>query len=81
MKKRDKFGDFRIPNGINLNKALTIARWLRCSVAKIRRTGEIRVSHPRMKKPCKVNARKKHAVMWLTCWLRRLHEILRKDVA
>jgi hypothetical protein len=80
MKKRDIYEDFRIPFGLNLNVNLYIARrLLGCLIECIRRTGEIRVSHPRMKKPCsKLNARRKDSARCLTRWLRNLHEVLRK---
>jgi hypothetical protein len=65
-----------IPTGINLRNALDIARNLGCSVECVRRTGEIRVSHPRMLKSYKAKhpTRRKDCPMKLVVWLRSAAE-------
>ena len=65
-----------IPNGINLDKALQIARRLGCEVGPIRRTGEIKVAHPEMVKPCsRINGRSRNSTRRLIGWLRRLSDL------
>jgi hypothetical protein len=61
-----------IPTGIDLRKAFAIAAGLGCQVHCIRCTGEMRVSHPKMPKPCKVNARRKDCPRQLIVWMRYL---------
>ena len=65
-------GILAVSTGIDLTKALHIARGLGCQVAFVRRTGEIRVTHPLMAKSCKVNGRRKDCPRHLVGWLRTL---------
>jgi hypothetical protein len=53
-----------------------MARSMGCRVKKVRRTGEIRVSHDLQEKSVKVNERRKDAPRALTTWLKRLDEKL-----
>jgi hypothetical protein len=64
----------RIPSGINLVKALRIARDLGCYVQPVRRTGEIRVFYGDMRSG-KINCRRKDAPMHLIVFLRRIAEL------
>jgi hypothetical protein len=64
--------DFAIFGGMNLNKAMRAARHLGCSIFDIRRSGEVRFTHPLMDRPCRVNARRHSAPRHLVAWLRSL---------
>jgi hypothetical protein len=58
----------------NLRSTLRRATGLGCRVAKIRKTGELRVSHPAMEATVRINGRKKAAPRHLTVYLKRLEE-------
>lgn len=51
-----------------------------CEVEMLRQSGEVRITHPRMSKPCVVNGRRKDASRYLVVWLRRLVERLEEQV-
>ena len=46
----------------------------------LRQSGEARITHPRMTKPCVVNGRRKDASKYLVVWPRRLVERLEEQV-
>ena len=56
----------------NLCEALRRAHELGCKVSHIRATGEVRVSHPAVTKPVRVNGRRKDTPRKLLSMLRRL---------
>jgi hypothetical protein len=58
--------------GTNLDRALSIAARLGCEVFCVRRTGELRFSHPSQRRPCRVNGRRHDAPRSLVVWLRRV---------
>jgi hypothetical protein len=58
--------------GINLRDALRLFESLGGAVERKRRTGELRVRHPRLPKPVVVNCRRKDSPRALTVALRKL---------
>jgi hypothetical protein len=58
--------------GISLRKACSVARQLDCRVRGVRRTGELLVSHPRLQKMIRVNARRKDRPRSLLVTLRQV---------
>ena len=62
----------RIYSGMDLVKALRIAKDIGCQVVPVRRTGEIRVSHADALRSCLVNARRKDCSRRLVVFLRRI---------
>lgn len=66
----------RFHQGMNLRECLAEAARLGARVEPIRRTGEIRLSHPRMRGSGPVNARRKDAPRRLVVWLRLLERVL-----
>lgn len=58
--------------GMNLREALSTARGLGCTIAQIRGTGELIVSHPQVERRVVINRRRKDAPRELTTMLRRL---------
>lgn len=64
-----------INNGGNLPEIIRVAIMLGCSVKPPKGTGEVRFSHPRMKKPVKQHFGR-HASRAVVVWLRRLIEAL-----
>lgn len=58
--------------GMNLKKALRAARRMGCTVHNVRRSGEVRVFHPTVKKRINANRRKKDAPRALTTFLMQL---------
>jgi len=55
----------------NLREALELAEQLGCTVGPVRRTGEIRVSHPAIRKAVRLNGRRKDAPRSLVTLLRQ----------
>ncbi len=70
--------DVLIHPGMNLKKALRAARRLGCMVHTVRRSGEVRVAHPAVKKRINANNRKKDAPRSLTAFLTQLQEFARR---
>ncbi len=69
-------------HGMNLDRAIRFARDLGASVDPMRRTGEIRFSHPLMACPCgRVNGRRKDAPRSVTGWLKDLWVICQSRAA
>ncbi len=69
-----------IAQGIDMKRAFRLARQMGCEVEMLRQSGEARISHPRISKPCVVNRRRKDASKDLVVWLRRLVERLKEQV-
>ena len=61
--------------GANLRHTLREAESMGCRVATIRRTGELRISHPAIDRTVKLNGRRKDTPRALTCFLRRIAEL------
>jgi hypothetical protein len=59
-------------SGMNRRSALGLAKELGCRVERVRRTGEVRVSHPELQRPIRINARRKDTGRILTVALRQL---------
>lgn len=59
-------------SGMNRRDALVVAKELGCHVKRVRRTGELRISHPNLMKPIRINSRRKDTGRILTVALRRL---------
>jgi hypothetical protein len=62
----------RIFPGMSLRKALKAAHRLGCEISIPRRSGEVRIDHPKMKERQNVNSRRKDAPRALTCALLQL---------
>jgi len=73
-----KSDDSVVFSGMNQRAALRIARKLGATVRCVRRTGEIRVSHPALPDTVKFpnSSRRKDSPRSLTQWLRRLGHAL-----
>jgi hypothetical protein len=61
-----------VQHGMNLRQALAAATNLGCDVKKLRRTGEVIVSHPSIPLRVVVNSRRKDCPRQLSAFLRRL---------
>jgi hypothetical protein len=61
--------------GANLRQTLKESERMGCRVTTIRRTGELRISHPAIDRTVKLNGRRKDTPRALTCFLRRLAEL------
>ena len=59
-------------SGVNQREALKLAQHLGCTVEPIRCTGELRVCHPALLRPIRLNGRRKDAARVLTSALRHL---------
>lgn len=59
---------------MSLLDVLRLLRQLGATVAPVRRTGEVRVSHPAVIKSVRVNARRKEPSRALTVFLKRVQE-------
>jgi len=59
-------------SGINRRNALQLARHLGCEIQPVRGTGELRVFHPDLPRPVRINARRKDAGRALSKALRQL---------
>jgi len=73
-KKTNNSLDARVYAGMNSREALRIARELGCKIHPVRRTGEVRVSHQKLKRSRKLSdpSRRKDATRPFTTWLKRL---------
>jgi hypothetical protein len=58
--------------GMNQRNAIRAASSLGCQIEHVRRTGEIRVSHPAIDRPVRINGRRKSASRKLTTMLRHI---------
>lgn len=58
--------------GMDLIDALRVARSLGVRVEKVRRTGEVRLSHPLVPKPVNCNRRKKSASRAAVCLIQKV---------
>jgi len=63
----------RIVSGVNLLDCQKIAKRLGCDIQTVTGTGEIRFSHPKIRKSVRVDGRRKDAPRALTAWLNRIH--------
>ena len=63
-------------SGMNLRPALKIARKLACTVEPVRRTGEIRISHPAVPERVLVNGRRDSCPRSLTTYLKRVADLV-----
>jgi hypothetical protein len=61
-----------VTSGMDLRKALVLARSLDCHVRPVKRTGETRVSHRSISKSIKINGRRNDCPRALTQFLRAL---------
>jgi hypothetical protein len=59
-------------SGMDLRKALRAARKAGCLVVKIKATGEVRVSHPKVRITVRVNGRRKDAPRALTNFIKKV---------
>ena len=59
-------------SGMNRRGALGVAKNLGCCIERVRRTGELRVSHPDLPRPIRINSRRKDTGRILTVALRQL---------
>ncbi len=59
-------------SGMNRRCALGVAKELGCHVKPVRGTGELRISHPNLPRPIRINARRKDTSRTLTVALRQL---------
>jgi hypothetical protein len=74
IKKRMHCRTQQVYAGMNLREALGVARRAGSRIRPLRRTGEIRVSHPMMKRSLRLSdpSRRKDATREFTTWLKRL---------
>ena len=61
-----------ISSGASLRDSLALADEFGCTIRKLRRTGEVLVSHPAFVRPLRINGRRKDAPRCLTVMLRKL---------
>jgi hypothetical protein len=59
-------------SGLNLLDCIRLAKRFGCDVQPVKRTGEIRFTHPNIEKSVRVDGRRKDAPRALTAWLNRL---------
>lgn len=62
----------KIATGMNLRPALKLARKLDCRVEPVRRTGELRVSHPAVDERVVLNRRRDSSPRALTVFLKKV---------
>jgi hypothetical protein len=62
-------------SGVNLSVALKAARRLGCRLSLPRRTGEGRITHPRLSHGVRFNSRRKDAPRSVTQYLRLVAEL------
>jgi len=67
--------------GCNLRDALEYAHHFGCAIRDVKKTGELRVSHPLLPKSVKVNKRRKDCSREFSAFLRRLEGKLRPRAA
>ena len=66
-------GNFSLAcSGLNLLDCIRLARRFGCDVQPVKRTGEIRFTHPKIEKSVRVDGRRKDASRALTAWLNRV---------
>lgn len=64
---------------MSLSDCIRLARRLGATVEHIRRTGEVRIIHPRIGSTGAINSRRKDSPRHATAWLRRLERFELSD--
>lgn len=67
-----------VHSGMNLDECERVVRRLGGTVETVRRTGEIRFTHPQLGSSGAINRRRKDAPRHATTWLRRLQRLARR---